>query len=107
MIMLAVFRFPPLTSPPLLSSPEKLMPTLRRALADLRAEKDAARDPVATAIMNRATEQLAASPIMESVVKQGDTAPMFARPDLDGETVRLRSVLKDGPAIVSFFRGRW
>ena len=102
--MLAVFRFP---APHLTSSPEKLMPTLRQALADLRAEKDAVRDPVATAIMNRATEQLAASPIMESVVKQGDTAPMFARPDLDGETVRLRSVLKDGPAIVSFFRGRW
>jgi hypothetical protein len=83
------------------------MASLRQALADLRAEKDAARPPAATAIMNRATEQLAASPIMDAVVKVGDAAPMFARPNLDGETVRLRYVLKDGPALVSFFRGRW
>jgi hypothetical protein len=83
------------------------MPSLNEALAKMRAEKDAVRDPAATAIMQRSTDELGASGIMDGVLGVGDTAPMFARPNLAGETVRLRSVLKDGPAVVSFFRGRW
>lgn len=81
--------------------------SLREQLAALRAEKDAARSPEATAIMNRATESLRASGILQGVPGVGDRAPLFARPDLDGKTVRLDSLLKKGPTIVSFFRGRW
>jgi hypothetical protein len=83
------------------------MTSLNEALATMRAEKEAARDPAATAIMNRSTEELRASGIMDRVLGVGDPAPMFARPNVRGETIRLRSVLKDGPAVVSFFRGRW
>ena len=82
------------------------MPSLNEALAKMRAEKDAVRNPAATAIMNQSTEELRASGIMDGVLSTGDAAPMFARPNLAGETIRLRSVLKDGPAVVSFFRGR-
>jgi hypothetical protein len=83
------------------------MPTLNEQLSSLRAAKDAKRNPAWTAVMNRATEELAASGIMDRIAGVGDRAPLFARPNLDGDTVRLRTLLRDGPVIVSFFRGRW
>ena len=83
------------------------MSSLKERLAAMRAEKDAARDPAATAIMHRSTEALRSSGILDGIPGVGDRAPLFARPNLDGETVRLRSLLKTGPVVVSFFRGRW
>lgn len=83
------------------------MPTLNERLAAMKAEKDAKRDPAATAIMTRATEDLRASGMLDWVRGVGDAAPWFARPNLDGETVRLRSLVRRGPVVVSFFRGRW
>lgn len=83
------------------------MPTLNEQLAEARAERDAARNPDWTAIMNRATADLTASDILDGVPSVGDRAPLFARPNLDGESVRLRSLLRKGPVVASFFRGRW
>ena len=83
------------------------MDTLNAQLAALKAEKDAARNPEWTAVMDRATADLAATDILDGVPGVGDVAPLFARPNIDGETVRLRSLIKRGPTVVSFFRGRW
>ena len=83
------------------------MTELNARLAALKAEKDAARNPDWTAIMDRATADLAARDILDGVPRVGDRAPCFARPDLDGDTVRLSALIKDGPLVVSFFRGRW
>ena len=83
------------------------MTTLNERLAGLRAEKDAARDPAFTEVMNRATADLSATDILDGVPGVGDRAPLFARPNLDNETVRLRSLLRKGPVVASFFRGRW
>lgn len=83
------------------------MTTLAEQLTALRAEKEARRDPAATALMRRSTDELRDSGIVERVVGVGDRAPIFARPNLDGDTVRLRSLLRTGPVVLSFFRGRW
>lgn len=83
------------------------MTTLNAQLAALKAEKDAARNPEWTAIMDRATADLSATDILAGVPGVGDRAPHFARPNLAGDTVRLSTLTKSGPAIVSFFRGRW
>ena len=83
------------------------MTKLNTHLAALKAEKDAARNPDWTAIMDRATADLAATDILDRVPRVGDRAPYFARPNLDGDTVRLTTLIKDGPLVVSFFRGRW
>ena len=37
----------------------------------------------------------------------GDPAPVFSLPDTDGATVSIEEVLAGGPAILSFYRGRW
>ncbi len=83
------------------------MESLNERLAALLAEKEAARDPAATALMNRSTDDLRASGILGVVRSVGDAAPLFARPNLEGTTVRLRTLLKRGPVVISFFRGRW
>lgn len=83
------------------------MGALNERLAAIRAEKDAVRPPEATAIMDEATEALRSSGILERVPGPGDLAPLFARPSVAGPTVRLASLLARGPAVVSFFRGRW
>ena len=83
------------------------MESLNARLAALRAEKEEARDPSATALMTRATDDLRASGILDGVPSVGETAPLFARPNLDGTTVRLQTLLRRGPVVVSFFRGRW
>lgn len=83
------------------------MTTLKEQLAAARAERDAARDPDLTTILNRATADLAASTILQGIPGVGDRAPLFARPNIDGETIRLADKLEKGPVLLSFFRGRW
>ena len=83
------------------------MQSLNDQLTALRTEKEVTRDPALTAILDRSTADLRASGAVDHARGVGDRAPLFARPDLNGETVRLRSLLKKGPVVVSFFRGRW
>ena len=80
---------------------------LCRQLAELRAEKEAARPAALTAVMNAGTEALRASGILDRLPRVGDRAPLFARPSVAGPTVRLKALLKRGPVVLSFFRGRW
>ncbi len=84
-----------------------MMGPLNQRLAEKRAKGEAKRAPEVIAVMNGATEALRESGIMEGVPRVGDRAAQFARPNLDGSTVRLRTLLKRGPVVLSFFRGRW
>lgn len=80
---------------------------LARRLTEIREAGAAKRPPEVTATLKRATEELRGSDILEGVPAVGDRAPVFARPDLAGQTVRLQAVLRNGPVVLSFFRGRW
>lgn len=81
--------------------------SLNARLAEKRATAEAKRPPELVDTMNRATEALRDSGILDGVPGVGDRAPLFARPNLEGSTVRLASLLRRGPVILSFFRGRW
>ena len=83
------------------------MPTLAPTLKRIREAGAARRDPAITRTLVSGTADLKASGILDGVVKAGDTAPLFARPNLSRDTVRLTRVLRRGPVVVSFFRGRW
>ena len=80
---------------------------LNRRLAEIRAEKEAARPAPATAVMAAGTEALRSSGILDRIPGVGDRAPLFTRPSVAGPTVRLQTLLKRGPVVLSFFRGRW
>lgn len=80
---------------------------LGRRLAEIRAGAPDRIDADTRALMKRATAELRESSILDELPRVGDRAPGFARPNLDGRTVRLGALLREGPVVASFFRGRW
>lgn len=83
--------------------------TLKERLDELKAKSRANPriSPEARAIMDRSIEDLRKSGIVDRVVKVGDRAPDFTLPNTTGRLVSLRELLARGPAVLSFFRGRW
>ena len=58
-------------------------------------------------IMHRATAELKASGIEGHALKVGDRAPSFALFNQDHAQVASADLLREGPLVVSFFRGHW
>jgi len=52
-------------------------------------------------------EDLRASFALETAIGTGDQAPGFTLPDARGQAVSLDTALRDGPAVVTFYRGGW
>jgi len=63
--------------------------------------------PEAVIIMQRATEDLKNSGILDKVLKVGESAPEFSLPDENGTLVELKGLLAQGPVVISFYRGQW
>lgn len=57
--------------------------------------------------MHRATAELRASGIEGRALKVGDRAPSFTLFNQDQIQVSSRDLLREGPLVVSFFRGHW
>jgi peroxiredoxin len=53
------------------------------------------------------TEKLVQSGITDKSLKKGDKAPSFTLPSATGKSVNSSELLKDGPLVVSFYRGGW
>lgn len=61
----------------------------------------------ALTVMDAETSRLAASNLAVRALKVGDQAPDFILPDVQGEPVRLRALLDEGPVVIVFYRGGW
>jgi peroxiredoxin len=57
--------------------------------------------------MHRATAELIASGLAGRAPKVGDQAPAFILEDADGHSVSSADLLKQGPLVVTFYRGVW
>ena len=57
--------------------------------------------------MHNATAALAASGLVEKAIGVGDRAPEFSLSDSAGQTVSLSELLKNGPLVLTFYRGKW
>ena len=57
--------------------------------------------------MHRATAELKASGIEDAALKVGDRAPSFTFFNQDHVQVASTDLLREGPLVVSFFRGHW
>ena len=57
--------------------------------------------------MHRATAELIASGIEGRALKVGDHAPSFTLFNQDHVQVASADLLREGPLVVSFFRGHW
>lgn len=58
-------------------------------------------------LVHASTEALRESGIAERAPQVGERAPSFTLSNVEGEQVALDEVLAGGPAVLSFYRGRW
>ncbi len=58
-------------------------------------------------VVGKAFEQLLESDVAANAKRIGDRAPDFALPNVKGGSLRLGDALKDGPVVLSFYRGSW
>ncbi|HEY6971947.1 MAG TPA: hypothetical protein VJA94_22240 [Candidatus Angelobacter sp.] len=61
----------------------------------------------ALAVMAKALDELKRSGISERTLRVGSHAPEFSLPDKDGQLVSSTQLLRNGPLVVSFYRGKW
>ena len=78
--------------------------SLRKRLDALREASAAKFPPETKAVMQRATEELRSSGILETMLQVGADAPRFSLPTSAGGNV---SVPGPGPLVLTFFRGSW
>ena len=57
--------------------------------------------------MQEATQELRDSGIIDKALKKGDTFIDFELPNIHGKKVKLSDKLKNGPVILTFYRGGW
>lgn len=80
---------------------------LQEKLNELKAKNDSIIPKDKLEVMHRATEELEKSGLKDQPPRVGDKAPDFFIEDAAGGLVSLRSLLKRGPVVLSFFRGQW
>ncbi|EAY27381.1 peroxiredoxin-like family protein [Microscilla marina] len=78
---------------------EKLQSLVERIEGNMSAES--------LKIMHKATQELVASGIQEGVLKTNDQIPLFALHDQNGSIQSSEELLKQGPLILTFYRGFW
>lgn len=61
----------------------------------------------AKAVIKKCNDALAAELPTRGILKVGDKLPAFSLENQNSETVSSEKLLKDGPLIISFFRGVW
>ena len=81
--------------------------SLADKLAATRAASATRIPPDKAAIMDRATEDLRKSGILDRIVKVGAAMPSFELANHDGRRVSSAELLQRGPLVLSFFRGSW
>jgi AhpC/TSA family protein len=81
--------------------------SLEEKLAAIREMAKTRQPPEVRAVMQKATDDLRASGIMDRVARVGAPAPDFTLPNAAGQPVSLAALRARGPVVLSFYRGRW
>lgn len=81
--------------------------SLQEKLDAHKAKSGANRPPEIRPALQRGTDELRASGILERVLKIGARAPEFVLPNQDGAAVRAAALLERGPLVLTFYRGHW
>jgi peroxiredoxin len=64
-------------------------------------------DAPTVALMNRTSDSLRTPEILGRALREGDRAPNFRLPNGQGGFVELNALLKQGPVVLTFYRGQW
>lgn len=81
--------------------------TLQDSLDQLKAKIEGSMPPEVVKIMHDATKTLEDSGIENHILKAGDAAPEFELQNQNGELVSSKTLLKNGPLVITFYRGVW
>lgn len=81
--------------------------SLKTELETLRAAFIARAPAEIRNAMTQSEQDLAASGILDRVLRAGHRAPDFTLPDVHGKDVKLSTMLAKGPVVLSFYRGGW
>jgi hypothetical protein len=81
--------------------------TLNERLQSIKTKSAAAMTPEALAAMKQGFDELRKAGIPEKALKAGDMAPTFALPNSAGKIIDSGSLLKKGPLVILFYRGKW
>ena len=81
--------------------------TLTQDLINLRNKLVANHSDEIKTIMNKATQELLNSNIIEQTLQVGEEVPNFTLPNAVGRAVELQKLLNAGPVVISFYRGQW
>jgi hypothetical protein len=81
--------------------------TLRETLDRIREAAKTRIPHEVREVMERSTDELRRSGIMDRIVRVGQAAPDFTLPNTAGTKVRLADLRAHGPVVLSFYRGRW
>lgn len=80
---------------------------LQQQLDKLTAEFANKIPDAAKATMKQANQTLIDSGILERTIKVGDQLPNFTLKNQNGDNISSTELLKQGPLVISFFRGVW
>lgn len=89
------------------SEAEPAKSTLREELDERRLNMRRFVPKATQAVNDRAVEELRANGLANGALKAGDQAPEFVLPDVNGNPVSSADLLRQGPVVVTFLRGRW
>ena len=81
--------------------------TLQESLDRLKTKIEGSMPPPFVQIMHQATADLEATGIGEGILKAESPAPEFQLPNQNGALVASKELLKNGPLVVTFYRGMW
>lgn len=87
--------------------PMDLNTTLQARLDALRADFEKAAPADRIRVFNEGVQAVAAMGVMQSALKAGDPAPDFTLTDATGQPVTLADLLRDGPVVLTWYRGGW
>jgi peroxiredoxin len=81
--------------------------SLGQQLEELTAKLQSMVPAERLATIDRAVADLQSSRLAQRALKSGERAPSFEIPDGDGMLWRSADLLRNGPLVVVFYRGRW
>ena len=81
--------------------------TLTNSLNELREEGASRLSDEMRVLFRQSMQDIAALNIVSSSLKKGDSAPEFELFSASEKKISLSTLLRDGPVVISFYRGAW
>jgi len=81
--------------------------SLNAELAKMKQERASKRPEDVSKLMAQENERLEKLGVGNNSLKEGDKVPFFTLTNATGKSVSLKNLLKNGPVVISFYRGAW